>query len=83
MRRGEKWHEHQPERVVENESYKILWDMTIQCDHLIVARKPGIFVVQKENNETIILDITSPWDHRVHEKEGKKVKKYLELKKIK
>ena len=31
--RSEKWYEHQPERVVENESFKILWDMYIQCDH--------------------------------------------------
>ena len=46
--RSEKWYEHQPERVVESESYKILRDMTIQCDHIIAARKPDIVVVEKE-----------------------------------
>ena len=74
--RSEKWYEHQPERVVENESFKILWDMSIQCDHIIATRKPDIVVVEKENNKVIIVDIASPWDHMVHEKEGEKLEKY-------
>ena len=77
--RSEKWYEHQPERVVENESFKISWDMSIQCDHIIAARKADV-VVEKENNKVIIVDIASPWDHRVHEKEGEKLEKYQELK---
>ena len=79
MSRGEKWYEHQPEGVLENEKCKILWDMTIQCDHDIKARRPDI-VVEKENNKAIIVDIASPWDHRVYEKEGEKTEKYQDLK---
>ena len=26
------------------------------------------------------MDIASPWDHRVHEKEGEKIEKYQDLK---
>ena len=78
--RSERWYEHQPERAVENESFKILWDMSIQCDDIIAARKPDIIVVEKENNKVIIVDIVLPWDHRVHEKEGEKLEKYQELK---
>ena len=79
MSRSEKWYEHQPEGVVENEKQcKILWDMTIQCDHVIEARR--LVVVEKENNKAIIVDIASPWDHRVYEKEGEKIDKYLDLK---
>ena len=59
---------------MKNEKCKILWDMTIQCDHVIEARRPDIFVVEKENNKAIIMDIASPWDHRVYEKEGKKTR---------
>ena len=77
MSRGEKWYEHQPEGVVENETCKNLWDMTIQCDHVIEARRPDIVVVEKENNKAII---ASPWDHRLYEKEGEKIEKYLHLK---
>ena len=37
-------------------------------------------VVVEENNKVIIVDIASPWDHRVHEKEGEKLEMYQELK---
>ena len=50
--------------------------MTIQCDHIIEARRPVIVVVEKESNKAIIVDIASPWDHRVYEKESEKVEKY-------
>ena len=80
MSRGEKWYEHQPEGVVENEKCKILWDMTIQCDHVIEARRPDVDVVVKEKNKAIIVDIASPWDHKVYEKGGEKIEKYQDLK---
>ena len=59
---------------------KFLWDMTIQCDHVIEVRRPDIVVVEKENKKAIIVDIASPWDHRVYEREGKKIEKYQDLK---
>ena len=52
--------------------YEILWDMTIQCDHIIETRRPDIVVVEKE---LITVDAASPWDHRVYEKESEKVEK--------
>ena len=33
--------------MVENERCKIPWDMIIQGDHVIEARRPGIVVVEK------------------------------------
>ena len=42
LKRSEKWYEHAPEGVVENEEVKILWDVMIQCDREIKARKPNI-----------------------------------------
>ena len=82
MSRGEKWYEHQPEGVVEKKKCKILWDsdMTIQCDNVIEARRPDIVVVEGENKKAIIVDIASPWDHRVYGKEGEKIEKYQDLK---
>ena len=37
-------------------------------------------VVENENNEAIIVDIASPWDHTVYEMEGEKIEKYQDLK---
>ena len=34
---GDEWYEHEPESVLENEDYKMLWDFSIQTDHLIEA----------------------------------------------
>ena len=50
MSSGKKWYEQQPEGIAENEKCKNLWDMTIQFDHPIEARRPDIVVVEKENN---------------------------------
>ena len=46
---------------------KILWDMNIQCDHVIAARRPDIVVADRESNKVIIVDIASSSDHRVYE----------------
>ena len=45
---GDKWYEHEPESVLENEDYKILWDFSIQTDHVIEARRPDLVVVDKK-----------------------------------
>ena len=33
MKRSDKWYEHTPEGVVENEEVKVLWDVMIQCEY--------------------------------------------------
>ena len=45
------------------------------CVSIIIKKRN-----QKENNKAIIVDIASPWDHRVYEKEGEKIEKYQDLK---
>ena len=52
--RARLWYEHEPKSVVENENFKILWDFTIQCDHMTEARRPNIVVVRKVKKETMI-----------------------------
>ena len=37
---GDKSYEYEPDNVLENEDYKILWDFSIQTDHVIEARRP-------------------------------------------
>ena len=41
---GDEWYEHEPESVLENEDYKILWDFSIQTGHVIEARRPDLVV---------------------------------------
>ena len=44
------------------------------------TRRPDIVVFEKESNKAIIVDIASPWYHRVYDKESEKVEKYQDLK---
>ena len=80
LKRSEKWYKHAPEGVVENEEVKILWDVMIQCDREIKARKPDIVVVNKNERSCAIIDIAIPGDIRVSEKEKEKIERYQELK---
>ena len=74
---GDKWYEHEPESVLENEGDKNLWDFSIQIDHVIEARRPDLVVVDKERICKII-DFAVPGDRRI-EKEKDKIEKYQNL----
>ena len=38
---------HKPESVLENETQQLLWDLEIQTDPLISARRPDLVIVNK------------------------------------
>ena len=66
---GDKWYEHGLENVLENEDYKILWDFSIQTDHVIEARRPDLVVVDKKRRTCKVIDFTLPGDSRIEEEE--------------
>ena len=75
----DRWYEHEPAVVVENENVKLLWDMTVQCDNIIEARRPDIVLLDKKEKSCMIVDIAVPGDGSLHEKELEKIEKYQEL----
>ena len=77
--RIEKWYDHQPEGVEESNEVKVLWDVMIQCDHMIEHQKPDIVVVEKVGRRCFIIDVAIPGDKRIAAKEEEKVEKYQEL----
>ena len=77
---NEKWYKHEPEKVVENDSWKILWDFTIQTDHVIEARRRDMVIIDKTKNECKIIDFACPFDSRIEEREKDKMKDYSGLK---
>ena len=78
LKHSKKWYEHALEGVVENEEIKVLWDINIQCDNLMEARRPDLIVIDKKEQKGIIIDIAVPADIRVEEKK-EKVEKYQDL----
>ena len=47
LEHSEKWYELASEGEVENEEIKVLWDINIQLDNLIEARRPDLIVIDK------------------------------------
>ena len=64
LQRADTWYNHKPEGVVENEEFKILWDMNIQCDQVIEARRPDIIFINKAEKSAQIIDIAIPGDSK-------------------
>ena len=60
FRTGDKWNGHEPECVLENESYKKLLDFSIQTDHVIEAQRPDLVVVEKKERSCKIIDFPVP-----------------------
>ena len=54
---------HNPVPVLENDTHKLLWDLDIQTDHQIQARRPDLIII----------------NHRINLKECEKKDKYLDL----
>ena len=62
---AQQWYEPEPDGVIENKGYKILWDFTIKCDTKIEAQRPDIVVIDKTKKEVKIVDATIPGDVRL------------------
>ena len=71
----DKWYEHELESILENEDCKILWDFSIQTDHVIEARRPDFIVVDKKRRTCKIIDFALPGDSRIGEKKKKEDRK--------
>ena len=74
-----KWCMHNPAPVLENDSHKLLWDFSIQTDHLIPARRPDIKIINKKKRICKIVNFAVPTDHKINLKESEKKNKYLDL----
>ena len=68
------------QKVVENHTWKILSDVTIQTDHVIEARRPDMVIIDKNKNECKIIDVACPFDRRIKGKVKNRMKGYNNLK---
>ena len=77
--RNERWYDHVPESVLENDNYKPLWDFSVPTAHEIGARRPDLMITDQQNKRCRIIVVGIPEDDKVREKEGEKVEKYQDL----
>ena len=76
---GDKWYEHEPESGLENEDYKILWDFSIQTDHVIEARRPDLVAADKKERSCKRINLAVPGESSIEEKEKDKIEKNQDL----
>ena len=81
------WYMHNPAPIRENNSQKLLWYFDIHTDHLILARRPDLIIINKKKRRICkIVDFAVPVDHRIKLKRCEKKDMYLdfarELKKL-
>ena len=46
-----RWYMHNPESILENETHNLLWDLRIQTNHLISARRPDLIIIKKKKKK--------------------------------
>ena len=59
---------------------KLIWDINIQCDNVMEARRPDLILVDRKVKSCVIIDVAVPGDPRIREKEIEKIEKYQILK---
>jgi len=79
FQRSDKWWQHQLEQVLENASFKLLYDFNIFTDIRISAMRPDLVFVDKSTMHTYLIDVACVMDRNVLTKENEKVEKYLDL----
>ena len=66
-------------RICSGKTHKLLWDFMIQTDHLILARRPDLIMINNKKRTCRIAGFAVPADHRVKLKECEKKDKYVDL----
>ena len=75
----DKYYEHEPKTVTENNEATILWDMPIQTDREIKANRPDIVVKDKNQRICQLLEISVPTERNTSIKTTEKLSKYKDL----
>ena len=65
---GDKWYEHEPKNVLENEDYKILRDFSIQTDDVIKPWRADLVIIDEKRRTCKVTDFSVPGDGRIDEK---------------
>ena len=76
---SERWYEHEPKTVTENDNVTILWDMPIHTDRTIAANRPDIVLKNKKEKTCFLIDMTVPLDINTSVKTTEKLIKYKDL----
>lgn len=66
--------------MIKNDQAKILPDVHIQTDQMVVTSQPDVLVVDKQEKRPVVVDVAIPNDSNLRKKEQGKLEKYQGLK---
>lgn len=72
-------HLYSPQPIVENDSFKVYWDITISTDIAVEHNRPDVVVWNKINRTVVIVDFAVPMDGNLKKSYDEKKKKYEAL----
>ena len=75
----ERWYEHEPKTVTENESVTVLQALPIHTDRTIATNRPNIVLKNKKDKTCLRIDIAIPLDTNTSVKTTEKLIKYKDL----
>jgi hypothetical protein len=70
---------YKPESCLENDNYKLYFDLTVLTDIHIQHNRPDIIILNKQQKQAYLLDIAVPNSHNITQTYNTKINKYLEL----
>jgi hypothetical protein len=65
--------------VLENDNFKLYWNLSIITDKTIPSNRPVITLTNKKTKNTFLIDIAIPHTHNLAKTVAEKQKKYQEL----
>nr|CAI5861928.1 unnamed protein product [Callosobruchus analis] len=73
------YYNYTPTSVLENNQYKLYWDVEIHTDKTIPANRPDIVFQSKADKITYLIDIAIPNDNNIQKSYAGKISKYTDL----
>ncbi|CAD7083711.1 unnamed protein product [Hermetia illucens] len=70
------YYKYTPQRILENDRVKLLWDHTIATDHSVNHNRPDLVLLLKEERACFIIDVAVPLDRNTVEKQYEKIRNY-------
>ena len=62
---SDRWYEHTPADVMEDDEVELYWDVTFQTDMTVAHNRPDIILVENTIRKWTIIDIAVPGDFNV------------------
>ena len=73
------YYKYTPTSVLENDQYKLYWDIQIHTDKTTPANRPDIVFQSKIDKTTYLIDIAIPNDNNIQSTYDGKISKYTDL----